>query len=286
MKKTACILAVCAAIAVAILLLSRPDNIRDGAGPASAGESPEPANTRNRPSRESAPVANGDDPRGTAPAPPFSLDKPGESLADAISRLKEPELALTLAELLGTWTQTDPLAALAWIDNCGREDAADLRAHVLFTWAEKAPQATATWLEENPGMQEPANLLALLGPWMDSAPEAAVAWSTTKIETIQREGILADLLVSCGSEANALALLGEVDPVVADQALQAAVTSIADEEPELAEKLSAMITGPVDPPDAKPEINKTSPAKGNGTQEIQPIPIPEENDVPPSRSTR
>lgn len=286
MKRTSSILAICAAIACAIVVLFRSNPTENNARPTAVTEEPEPANTRIRPGRESGPSTGEGNPSDTAVGSPSSLNDPREALADAVSRLKEPELALALAELLGTWAKTDPLAAFAWIDSSGREDAADLRSHVIFTWAEKAPDAASSWLEENPGMQEPANLLALLGPWMDSSPEAAVAWSTTKIETIQREGILADLLASCGSEANALALLGEVDPVVADHALQAAVTSLADEEPELAEKLSALITGTVEAPDGKPGIENTSPASGAGSGEIQPTPGPKEEDRPPSRSAR
>ncbi|RYD33021.1 MAG: hypothetical protein EOP87_11790, partial [Verrucomicrobiaceae bacterium] len=256
MKKTASILAAFGAAALAILWLGGPGKSEDASETAPPEEAREAANTRSRPSRESA--SGSGEPASGSDSTIQSSD-PTKALSEAISSLKEPDQALAIAEVLGSWTQTDPLAALAWIDGSDREDADDLRAHVLFTWAEKAPQATASWLEENPGMQEPANLLALLGPWMNSAPEAAVAWSTTKIETIQREGILADLLASCGTEENALALLGEVDPVVADQALEAAVTSLADEEPDLAGKLSGLITGPADPSDRKPEIDSASP---------------------------
>lgn len=283
MKRAAFILAICAAIACAIVVLFRSHPTEDNARSHVITEEPEPANTRIRPGRESTGEGDSFD---TAAGSPSSLDDPRGALAEAVSRLKEPELALALAELLGTWAKTDPLAAFAWIDSSGREDAADLRAHVIFTWAEKAPDAASSWLEENPGMQEPANLLALLGPWMDSSPEAAVAWSTTKIETIQREGILADLLASCGSEANALALLGEVDPVVADHALQAAVTSLADEEPELAEKLSALITGTVESPDGKPEIENTSPANGTEKREDQLVPGSKDDNPDPSHPER
>lgn len=248
-------------------MLPRSPESRQDAGPVSDEAETTDTNTRNRPQRESGPGATEED--CTGPGSPLSSKDPRTALAEAISGLKEPERSLAIAEILGTWAETDPLAALAWVEEGGpgRETPEDLRAHILFTWSNNKPGEAATWLEENPGMQQPANLLALLGPWMDSSPEAAVAWSTTKLQTIQREGILADLLVSCGSEENALALLGEVDPVVADNALQAAVTSIADEEPELAKKLSALITGPVASPDAKPQLNSVSPAPGNGPDE-------------------
>ncbi len=229
---------------------------------AAAGQE-ESANARSRPSRD---TSDGDEP-DTDAAP---LRDPVGAVADAMAHLKDPELALELADLLGRWAKTDPEAALAWVEGSGRSDAEDLRAHVIFTWAEKSPDAAAIWLEENPGMQQPSNLLALLGPWLDASPEAAVAWSTTKIEVIQREGILADLLVACRTEANALALLGEVDPVVADNALQAAVTSLADEEPDFAKTLSALITGPVESTGEKPPLENTAPAVGNGSTELQP----------------
>lgn len=266
MKRTACFLAICAAIAGAVILLSRPAKPReDTASSPTAGETESP-NSRERPARESEFSFLEDDSSANAEEDLAASQNPREAITQAVSRLEEPELSLALAELLGTWAGTDPLAALAWVDSSGREDAADLRAHVLFTWADKAPTAVASWLEENPGMQQPTNLLALLGPWMEQSPEAAVAWSTTKIETIQREGILADLLSSCASEENALALLGEVDPVVADHALQAAVTSLADEQPELAKKLATLITGPVNSLEEKPAIDSVSP----GTPGIEP----------------
>lgn len=264
MKKAAIILGVCAVAACVVSLF--PRSLEPRTAPGTAREEAEAAveetNTRNRPQRESGPVATEEE-----SSSPSSSENPETALAEAMVKLKDPERSIAIADILGTWAETDPLAALAWVEEAGpgRENPEDLRAHILFTWSNTKPDAAATWLEENPGMQQPANLLALLGPWMDSSPEAAVAWSTTKLQTVQREGILADLLVSCGSEENALALLGEVDPVVADNALQAAVTSIADEDPELAKKFSALITGPVDSPDGKPQLDSVSPATGNGS---------------------
>lgn len=226
-------------------------------------------NTRNRPQRESDTAAPDEDAADSSPSSILSSENPQAALAKASLHLKDPERSVAIAEILGIWAETDPPAALAWVEEPGpgRENAEDLRAHILFTWSNNKPDAAAAWLEENPGMRQSANLLALLGPWMDSSPEAAIAWSTTRIETAERESILADLLVSCGSEENALALLGEVDPVVADTALQAAVTSLADEEPELAKKLAALVTGPTDTAGEKPQPENESPATGNGSGE-------------------
>ncbi|RYD20125.1 MAG: hypothetical protein EOP88_16320 [Verrucomicrobiaceae bacterium] len=262
MKRTIIILAFGAVIACAVILFSRSGNPQKDTAPPSNETDAAETNTRNRPERESGSAGAEDETSPTGSASSVSVKDPEAALAKAAAQLKDPELSTTLAEILGSWAETDPLAALAWVDQSGpgRENPEELRAHILFTWSNKHPDAAATWLEENPGMQQPANLLALLGPWMDSSPEAAVAWSTTRIETVQREGILADLLVSCGSGENALALLGEVDPVVADNALQAAVTSIADEDPELAKKLSALITSPADSPEEKPQLESVAPS--------------------------
>lgn len=269
MKKAIIILAVCAVIACVVVLLPRSQDSRQDPAPTSNGPDTTDTNTRNRPQRESDPADPAEDSSGTGQPSSAAKKDPQAALAEAAERLKDPERSIAIADILGTWSETDPIAALAWVEESGpgRENPEDLRAHILHTWSNKNPGDVAVWLEENPAMRQPANLLALLGPWMDNSPEAAVAWSTTKIEVNLREAILADLLASCGSEQNALALLGEVDPAVADNALQAAVTSIADEEPELAKQLSALITGPVDSPDEKPQLKNESPAAGDGSDE-------------------
>jgi hypothetical protein len=169
---------------------------------------------------------------------------PRKAISQADAALTGDDLSIALADILGTWTASDPHAALDWLASNDRDDTSDLRAHVLFTWAETDPAATASWLEQNPDRQEPQNLLALLGPWMESDERAAAAWSTTRLDPIPRGAILADLLAGCQSIETATALIRDVDPVVADAALDAARITLADEQPELAEALSGLISNP------------------------------------------
>lgn len=120
-----------------------------------------------------------------------------------------------------------------------------MEAHVLATWADREPAAAASWVKDIPGKSSPANLMAVLGAWTDTDQASAMDWYLKELDSTQRQSIFADMLVTARERELVQRLLENIDPVAADDGLNAASRSLQDCDPDMSRMLAEFLRKPM-----------------------------------------
>ncbi len=115
-----------------------------------------------------------------------------------------------LGSLLNSWAETDPTAALAWLDKLpDAQERAGLLDRSLGMWSSVRPEANlALALHLDPGPGRAHEVRKVLERWHDEYPEAALAWLRA-----QTDPDLTPLLAPL--ESRALADVARADPAAA-----------------------------------------------------------------------
>lgn len=162
-----------------------------------------------------------------------------EALA-LVGQLDETHQARALGTVLSVWAESDPLSAIAWLDDAAPQHKAAAIHDVLRAWADSDPQAAAAWLDDAaledmlPWRVFPGPPRVIACAWARTAPRQALDWVHTFPQDDQLDAVKD--VVSCAAKTSpeaASRLLGHIaDPQWRDQAVKSLVASWARSAPQ------------------------------------------------------
>lgn len=122
------------------------------------------------------------------PLRPIAAANVAEALA-LVAQLDETHQASALRTVLDVWAESDPQAAIAWLDDAAPQHKADAIDTVLEAWADSDPQAAAAWLDDA-ALEDAAQVSRVIAcAWARKAPRQAFDWVYTFPEDDQRDAV-------------------------------------------------------------------------------------------------